>query len=184
VGFLKYHLAEPALSLKSSQDRSRSLTSSRADVKLDFQWSSFGFLVDVFLEEPRLQPGLFFLTQEIEFDRETGKLSDADYRELKAKYSAVAVAAIREEEQESSGDAEALDDEAERIVQEASKRSSVVCTSCGPRPEHDAVFCSSCGRPLKYSGAAACPECGSGLPADAKYCAACGATVAAPVVQR
>ena len=131
-------------------------------------------------ESPKIQALLTL--REIEFDRETGKLSDEDYRVLKAKYSAIAVAAIRDEQQDSTGDAEALEEEAERIIQEVSKQSSSVCPSCGPRPEYDAVFCSSCGRPLRRSGATACSECGSGLPADAKYCASCGATVTAPAL--
>ena len=33
--------------------------------------------------------------REIEFDRETGKLSDSDYAELKARYTARALAAMR-----------------------------------------------------------------------------------------
>src|SRR5688572_24505413 len=35
--------------------------------------------------------------KEIEFDRETGKLSDTDYAELKAKYTEEALAALRAE---------------------------------------------------------------------------------------
>ena len=36
--------------------------------------------------------------REIEFDRETGKLSDADYSELKARYTEAAVLAMRQED--------------------------------------------------------------------------------------
>src|SRR3954470_4014768 len=35
--------------------------------------------------------------KEIEFDRETGKLSDTDYQFLKAKYTAAALEALRQE---------------------------------------------------------------------------------------
>jgi hypothetical protein len=63
--------------------------------------------------------------KEIDFDRETGKLSDADYEFLKAKYTAQALDALREEE---SRPAVALS-----------------CVTCGPRPEPDAIFCSTCG---------------------------------------
>ena len=61
--------------------------------------------------------------REIEFDRETGKLSDADYTALRTEYTQRAVEVMR------AGDA-------------------VVCPKCGPRPEKDAVFCSNCGVPL------------------------------------
>jgi hypothetical protein len=63
--------------------------------------------------------------KEIDFDRETGKLSDADYQFLKAKYTALALEAIREEESRPA--------------------TGLSCVTCGPRPEPDAVFCSTCG---------------------------------------
>ncbi len=62
--------------------------------------------------------------KEIDFDRETGKLSDADYEFLKAKYTAIALEALR----------------AEQSPPPASQQS---CRSCGPRPEPDAIFCST-----------------------------------------
>ena len=47
--------------------------------------------------------------KEIEFDRETGKLSDADYEFLKAKYTGQAVEALRAERRQSEmSDVEAL----------------------------------------------------------------------------
>ncbi|HEU4748617.1 MAG TPA: hypothetical protein VFS56_08965 [Gemmatimonadaceae bacterium] len=63
--------------------------------------------------------------RELEFDRETGKISDADYGTLKARYTGEAVAAMR--------------------AAEAGRKS---CPRCGPRPEADAEFCSSCGARL------------------------------------
>jgi len=61
--------------------------------------------------------------RELEFDRETGKISDADYEPLKARYTEQAVAVMR------AGGAR-------------------VCERCGPRPERDAEFCSKCGAAL------------------------------------
>lgn len=61
--------------------------------------------------------------REIEFDRETGKLSEADYSALKTEYTQRAVAVMRAGE-------------------------TPVCPNCGPRPERDAVFCSNCGTAL------------------------------------
>ena len=61
--------------------------------------------------------------REIEFDRETGKLSDVDYDSLKASYTERALTAMRAGE-------------------------TVICENCGPRPESDARFCSRCGRAL------------------------------------
>lgn len=61
--------------------------------------------------------------RELEFDRQTGKLSDADYDALKARYTAQAVTAMR------AGNAP-------------------ICETCGPRPEPDAEYCSRCGARL------------------------------------
>jgi len=61
--------------------------------------------------------------REIEFDRETGKLSDADYEGLRRTYTQRAVEIMRRGEVAS-------------------------CSRCGPRPEHDAVYCSNCGAQL------------------------------------
>ena len=62
--------------------------------------------------------------REIEFDRETGKLSDADYETLRSTYTQRAVDVMR------------AGNEPE-------------CLRCGPRPERDAAFCSSCGQKLQ-----------------------------------
>ena len=61
--------------------------------------------------------------RELEFDRQTGKISDADYEPLKARYTEQAIAVMR------AGNAP-------------------VCERCGPRPERDAEFCSKCGAAL------------------------------------
>ena len=63
--------------------------------------------------------------RELEFDRQTGKISDADYGPLKARYTAEAVAVMRAEGSEGRS-----------------------CPNCGPRPEADAQFCSRCGASL------------------------------------
>jgi hypothetical protein len=118
--------------------------------------------------------------REIEFDRETGKLSDADYAELKTRYTQEAIYAMRREE---SGSARAggtepagsLDDEIEAAVR-AYRREHASCPSCGPRPEPDAAFCSNCGRYLRDR----CAGCGAPVDAlDARYCVNCGNRLAA-----
>jgi hypothetical protein len=91
--------------------------------------------------------------KEIEFDRETGKLSDEDYRFLKEKYTAEALEALRAEEGKGQGqgapdDAEAMIAHRVRALRSAAASAppdAPVCPTCGPRPEADAVFCSSCG---------------------------------------
>jgi|SRR6267154_2428054 len=109
--------------------------------------------------------------KEIEFDRATGKLSDTDYEQLKAKYTAEALAAMRGEQGAQSSTFPAPT--APRSVLRAP-----ACPAHGTRPETDAQFCSECGRRLG-SAPAYCARCGSALEDDARYCNRCGARVAA-----
>jgi rRNA maturation endonuclease Nob1 len=127
--------------------------------------------------------------KEIEFDKETGKLSDADYEFLKDKYTAAALDALRHESEEvASDDLEAMIAAKVRALRSASAATPAnastlppgatpACTSCGPRPEPDAIFCSSCGRRLQPRSV--CDRCGAALSPDSRYCETCGRQVAA-----
>lgn len=110
--------------------------------------------------------------REIEFDRETGKLSDGDYSSLKTKYTREAVAAMRDEE---AGLSRTEGDAAEAVILQYRRR-QLGCVVCGPRPEPDAIYCSHCGRYL----AASCAHCNSPIAeVGARYCGSCGETLAA-----
>lgn len=116
--------------------------------------------------------------REIEFDRETGKLSDADYLELKTRYTRQAIDAMRRESRAGAVATEPVseaDDEIEAAVR-AYRAEHVPCPACGPRPEPDAAFCSNCGRYLRDR----CADCGAPVDAlDARYCVSCGNRLAA-----
>jgi double zinc ribbon protein len=115
--------------------------------------------------------------REIEFDRETGKLSDADYAELKARYTKQAIDAMRRDARTSPSAAPPAsgDDEIEAAVR-AYRALHTACPDCGPRPEADAAFCSNCGRYLRDR----CADCGAPVDAlEARYCANCGSHLAA-----
>jgi hypothetical protein len=88
------------------------------------------------LEETRRGQALVALN-EIEFDHATGKLSDEDFSELRRRHGRQALALLATTEPST---AEALVSRARRA--DGGPR----CPDCGPRPEADAVFCSSCGR--------------------------------------
>jgi len=115
--------------------------------------------------------------KEIEFDRATGKLSDADYEALEREYTAAAVAALRGEPDRgpSAGEPTAA---TPRPVAPLPRPAPPMCPTHGPRPEADAQFCSECGRRLA-SAPGYCARCGTALERDAQYCHACGARVAA-----
>jgi cytochrome c-type biogenesis protein CcmI len=123
--------------------------------------------------------------REIEFDRETGKLSEADYTTLRTEYTrralvemrttAPATGAPRGTEATPGTPAAAALDAAEAAVLRY-RQHRVVCGDCGPRPEPDAVYCSSCGRYLSGK----CGACGAPVDAiGARFCASCGHTLAA-----
>ncbi len=97
--------------------------------------------------------------KEIEFDRATGKLSDADYQSMLARYTKEAVEALRESEAavgvaggnghtdaERAGGA-AGDDPVERLIAEAraANRGRRFCSNCGAALEGSGRFCVECG---------------------------------------
>jgi hypothetical protein len=119
--------------------------------------------------------------KEIEFDRATGKLSEADYDELKARYTAAALTALRRDApSRGPDDVEAMIAGRVRSLRSArapTPSPAPACPACGPRPEPDAVFCSSCG--FRLEPPAWCSHCGASLPRDSRFCESCGTRVAA-----
>jgi hypothetical protein len=133
--------------------------------------------------------------REIEFDRATGKLSDDDYAALKAQYTRTALVELRARESADSerralvtAAATSAGDESPNVpvgVDTADPVEAAVlryrsmrraCETCGPRPEPDPAFCSSCGTYLR----GACAHCGATIDQPAsKFCASCGSSLAA-----
>lgn len=109
--------------------------------------------------------------REVEFDRATGKLSDEDYTDLKSAFTRDAVAALRADVQQSPPDATR---EGAAVLEYRQRRRE--CPTCGPRPEPDALYCSSCGSYL----AGSCGSCGAKVTdTGARYCVVCGRSLAA-----
>ena len=111
--------------------------------------------------------------KEIEFDRATGKLSDADYDALNAKYTAEALTALRADSAAMPGAPPVVT--RPRAVAPAARPA---CPTHGVRPEAGARYCSACGRRLD-TAPGFCAKCGRALEPDARFCAACGRRVAA-----
>ena len=117
--------------------------------------------------------------KEIEFDKATGKLSDADYEQLKARYTQEALAALRTQGSPTAGASPGtIQTGPVARAARGQRTSKLTCPVHGARPELDAVFCSDCGRRLG-TAPGYCARCGSTLETDARYCNSCGARVAA-----
>ncbi len=121
-----------------------------------------------FLEGLARQIGYEIAVKDGKFDfRKPQKADAAPAGEPGAPGSAGALKAAAGE----PGDAvEALIAERVRTLQ----ASSIRCPSCGPRPESDALFCSSCGRSLTVGG---CATCGAPLVPGSRFCEGCGTAV-------
>ncbi len=117
--------------------------------------------------------------REIEFDRETGKLSEEDYDGMKARYTVQALVELRERDAVRPGarasTAQPATDLAERLVKKY-RPGSTICHTHGLRPEPDALFCSECGAYLPGK----CEQCGTAVSAaGAHFCTGCGHVLAA-----
>jgi hypothetical protein len=109
--------------------------------------------------------------REIEFDRATGKLSDADYAVLRERYASAALAAMRV----AGKAAPVADDPAEAAIR-AYRSAHPSCGKCGIRPETDAIYCSNCGSYLPGK----CGSCGVTITTSGvRYCIDCGTRLAA-----
>ncbi|HEX6407155.1 MAG TPA: hypothetical protein VFZ90_08205 [Gemmatimonadales bacterium] len=86
--------------------------------------------------------------KEIDFDRETGKLSETDYEYLKSKYTRAALDALRTESGPAAAESAGPSSQPSLRVVPSTQAPQPRCDVCGLRPEPDAVYCSSCGRRL------------------------------------
>jgi ribosomal protein L40E len=103
--------------------------------------------------------------KDLEADHAMGKLSDADYGNLRAKYEAKALSILQKL------------DAAQVNAQHTSRAAAPVgtCPQCGSNVVAGARFCRHCGA----SVAPVCATCGAPVTADAKFCRRCGSPVAA-----
>lgn len=111
--------------------------------------------------------------REIEFDRATGKLSEHDYAELRRAYGERALRELRATNAQAAAEVTAdatTEDPIEARVR-AYRATHRECSTCGLRPEPDAIYCSTCGSYLER----ACPACGERIvEPGAAFCSSCG----------
>ncbi len=105
--------------------------------------------------------------KDLETDHAMGKLSDADYQNLRAKYEGKALTILQQLDATQVASRERL---AQRVASPGG-----TCTQCGTPIATGAKFCRGCGTGL----APACSSCGAPIAAEASFCRQCGTPVAA-----
>ena len=108
----------------------------------------------------------YSMLKELEFDFQSGILTEEDYRDLEARYKRKAISILKDADNlekgtEVEGDIEAqvqklrrvkgnnLDKEVEAEVLKLRRSQGKFCPQCGTKSQEDDRFCSICGAKLK-----------------------------------
>lgn len=105
-----------------------------------------------------------FALRDLEFDYQTEKITEADYRSIRAKLLAQAADSIETRQQEN--------DHLEALIQarRTNKPTHPDCPQCGKVFREGDKFCPGCGQ----ARATQCPDCGHQNRADDEFCSQCG----------
>ena len=122
--------------------------------------------------------------RDLEFDYQTGKLSDEDFKKLYNLYKSEALRIIQRLEDEKTLSTESLESNIERAIERKRKElfhpqevtgekpgnDTTACPYCGIDNSNEAVFCRECGKRIGIR----CPSCGTVNIIDGKFCRICG----------
>ncbi len=89
----------------------------------------------------------YSMLKELEFDLQSGILSEEDYRDLEARYKRKAISILRDIDDLEKG-TEVMD-EIERQILELRRSKDRLCPQCGARHQEGDRFCSRCGMSLE-----------------------------------
>jgi len=92
----------------------------------------------------------YSMLKELEFDYQSGILSEEDYRELGERYKRKAISILRNVNDLRK--VSNVEEEIERQVLELHQRKGRVCPQCGTRCQESDRFCSRCGTSLSQGG--------------------------------
>lgn len=123
---------------------------------------------------------MYAAIKDLENEHATGKLSEADYRSLRAKYEAQAVAVLQELDRvvatlphPTSDSDDTIEREVSRLRQSRDK-ARLSCPQCGAVCAAEDAFCAACGAALR---GVRCPTCGARATSGDKFCRQCGAAL-------
>lgn len=88
--------------------------------------------------------------KELEFDFQSGILTDEDYRELEARYKQNAISILKDIDNVKKGTG--VEEEIERQVRELRRSKDGFCPQCGAKYQKNDRFCSGCGTALSQGG--------------------------------
>ena len=88
----------------------------------------------------------YSMLKELEFDFQSGILTDRDYRDLEARYKSKAISILRDIDDLKKGTT--VEEEIERQVLELRKEKGRFCPQCGAKCQKGDRFCSRCGTSL------------------------------------
>lgn len=118
---------------------------------------------------------LYEAIQDLDFEKDSGKISEADYESARNDYLAQVAAVI--EKMDALAPAQPAPPAKKTKKPPATKKTKppgeLACTSCGADNPPGSKFCIECGAPFTVT----CTSCGESLPAKAKFCNACGEKV-------
>lgn len=92
----------------------------------------------------------YSMLKELEFDFQSGILTEEDYRELEARYKRKAVSILRDMNDLAKGTE--VEEEIERQVRELRRGKGQFCPQCGAKCQEGDKFCSQCGTSLTQRG--------------------------------
>jgi hypothetical protein len=90
------------------------------------------------------------MLKELEFDRQSGILTDEDYRDLVERYKRKAISLLKNIDEVESG--AGVDEEIEEQVKELRRGRGKFCPQCGASYHEGDRFCSRCGANLGQGG--------------------------------
>lgn len=123
---------------------------------------------------------LYEAIQELDFEKDSGKISAAEHETLRNDYLAQVAVVIQKIDALAPTKVEAASEAKKPATKPATKpntgaKNELECAGCGANNPKGSNFCLECGQAF----ALACTKCGESLPAKSRFCNACGDKVSA-----